>query len=574
MDYSEIFIWYCCIIGINGNILVFYLFIKRLSSLKRNVCLEIKNVAEESENSKEKFPVILPSTSTDAPQNSGVYINKNILLDLNHNWTLYLYFLGIIISDIVVLINWILSKVNIDYEANFRIRHNLDYDTEKEAAFLSFQDYLSFSSSYKIKSKHTNETFAPLYSNQNEYAGQKNLTFFVNLDYILKTYDNHTNFLKIKIIDLQGVCQIYYFLTNASLHCVFAYILISVLDRLVKRSGIKKDLSISNKEESIQKLIMTTNEDNIETSSLFEKRQHNYSINTNIKYFSYKSLSKTTHSPIIRQVFGKTSALFICIFVFYLLFHLLWIYGAVFETVIVGTFDEYMFHLLNTNRIDHKKNTLDFNNTFQNQIGSFQITALRPHCQLLNLKNYLPMFVMSFDLFLLLIIGIAQFVTTVILIFKCYNKREKKVKLKKQTIKSNNLKNHHKPLGNNVVIMTSIFTFLFAMPSVITRNILMNIIMSLKIFPKPLADLNDNVELNFADFNQTYQNNQTHVIGSILEKNYTIEDYIPFLNNFLNWLDFFLLISSSHKFFIFLFHCNLININLMNFFSTKNKTRV
>ena len=69
---------------------------------------------------------------------------------------------------------------------------------------------------------------------------------------------------------------------------VFAYILISVLDRLVKRSGIKKDLSISNKEESIQKMIMTTNEDNIETSSLFEKRQHNYSINTNIKYFSYK----------------------------------------------------------------------------------------------------------------------------------------------------------------------------------------------------------------------------------------------------------------------------------------------
>ena len=102
----------------------------------------------------------------------------------------------------------------------------------------------------------------------------------------------------------------------------------------------------------------------------------------------------------------------------------------------------------------------------------------------------------------------------------------------------------------------------------------MNIIMSLKIFPKPLADLNENVELNFADFNQTFQNNQTHVIGNILEKNYTIEDYIPFLNNFLNWLDFFLLISSSHKFFIFLFHCNLINLNLTNFFSTKNKTRV
>ena len=78
MDYSEIFIWYCCIIGINGNILVFYLFIKRLSSLKRNVCLEIKNFAEDSENSKEKFPVILPSTSTITPQNSGVYINKNI----------------------------------------------------------------------------------------------------------------------------------------------------------------------------------------------------------------------------------------------------------------------------------------------------------------------------------------------------------------------------------------------------------------------------------------------------------------------------------------------------------------
>ena len=566
MDYSDIFIWYCCIIGISGNLLVFFLFILRLSSLKRNVCLKNKRKHEDCEKTlpKKHSFVILPSTSVNKAENATVlFINKNVLIDLNHNWTLYLYFLGIIVSDIFIIANWILSKIQIDYETNFRILHNLDFDDEKKQAFLSLADYLNFSSLYNIKN-HTNFT---VFKDQSKLITQSNTSFFLDLDFVLNSFDNQQNSIKIKVIDLQGVCQIYYFLTNASLHCAFAYMLIAVLDRLVKWSVINRDVA---KQEPIQKLIITTNEERNEKKTFIDQKPQISAKQINLDSLSYKTLGKTIHKPLIRQLFGKSSALFVGIFIFYLLFHLLWVYGVLYDTYVVSTIDNFLFHLIEKDKIDLKSFSFDLTEINKEQIGSFQITAMRPHCQLLNLKNYLPMFVMSFDLLILLIIGISTIIATFILIRQTCKKRKRIVKSRLTKNLSTTLRNKlnkYKPLGVNVVIYLSVFTCFFSMPSVITRNILMNIIMSLNIYPKQSVDFHQTDQPNFVDFNQT--SNQTIFSTGVFEKN-----LIPFLNILLNWLDFLLLISSSHKFFIFVFECNLISLFLKNSFFGKFKERV
>ena len=75
----------------------------------------------------------------------------------------------------------------------------------------------------------------------------------------------------------------------------------------------------------------------------------------------------------------------------------------------------------------------------------------------------------------------------------------------------------------------------------------------------PRNQLNENNELNFVDFNQTYQYNQT--FPNDLE-NYSIEKNLqPLLLQVSQWLDYLWLISSSHTFFIFIFKCNLIKFS-------------
>ena len=310
----------------------------------------------------------------------------------------------------------------------------------------------------------------------------------------------------------------------------------------------------------------------------------------------YKSLVKSSHSDIIRQLFGKTSASFIGIFIFSILFHLLWVYGALYDHVTVGQFDSFPFYLIRADSIQNESsNVVKFTQeNHRTEYGSFQITALRPHCQLLNLKNYLPLFVMSFDLFVLLLIGIAQFVTSLLLIQRYYKQRtpmkKSKSTQKNLLLRKNpdepSLHSNYKPLNVTVVIYLSVFSLVFAMPSVITRNILMNIIMGLKIFSikpseLPSSSVASGHNMNFVDFNQTFNTTSSDLVYTSpandtdmhVDEGYSLErDFVPLINSLLTQLDYLLLIASSHKFLIFLFNCNLVSLPF-NLFKSKVKRK-
>ena len=231
MAYSEIFIWYCCIVGMLGNVLACILLVRRLMKFKTKIFHEHATTTNDTNTnantkitntntiiiaddklraSNSALPTTSQATTPTNPcsplaNNTIVYINKSILLDLNHNWTVYLYFIGIMVSDIAVLFNWILSKLTINYETNFRLSHNLDFDDTNEAAFLPYNDYQHFATMYQLKNenKHPHDMLVHYWNqSRDEYATQ-NGSYFVALKFILNTFDNQTDYLRIKFIDLQ-----------------------------------------------------------------------------------------------------------------------------------------------------------------------------------------------------------------------------------------------------------------------------------------------------------------------------------------------------------------------------------
>lgn len=335
---EDLFIWYCCVLGIIGNTLTSLLFFRRMSKFKSYLLK--KNKIYQNTNS-----------TTSTSNNNTILIDKNNLLDRRHNWNLYFYFIGINISDMIVLIIWILSKVTITTNLKSKITHNLQ-QYENETVLLNNQDYAKFLNSLSLVNQ--NSLLLSLNNsntNINQPLDQKNQ--YMTIDTILKNLNNQFRYFKMKLIDIQGICQIYYYFTIISLHGSFAYTLVALLDRIVKLKKMNKEYLENKKSTEKYQKITLTHENTIKkrsNSSIRIERFQRKSIaksdsinrgeldsinDTNdhfeeasslvepkLKLFTnqFKKIAKSDHSELVKQLFGKTSALFVGVIIIFLFF--------------------------------------------------------------------------------------------------------------------------------------------------------------------------------------------------------------------------------------------------------------
>ena len=617
--YDDIFIWYCCIIGIIGNSLTCYLLMRRLSKFKNKI-IEDKNInASQQQNQQQQ---LLPSTSSSISNENTIFVNKRLLIDLKNNWTIYSYFIGINIADIVVLLSWIMSKININVRAVQNLTFNASYSSN-ESAFLPYETYSNFMNLYNPKILNNSLT---LFKETNSASPSEN--FYVSLETIIANLNNKIDYFRIKLIDIQGICQLYYYLTIISLHGSFTYTLACILDRLVKLKEINKEINAyknntnpyhklvisasmnSNKKKNEKaktlhhkdKTVLAQDKPRSATTVIHMKAQNKHDADASddgeekknfvktkkskLKILSqnFKHLTKSNHSDIVKQLFGKTSVIFIGMFVMFLYFHLLWICGTIYDESVAR--EDFSFRIYAKKQVNFNGHTIDENyNSYRNSTGSFKLTSLNPSCQILNLRNYLPLFVMALDLFILLLIASLNLILIIVLICK-YKKREKPTQTSKSIEKTNINKNViQKYYLIKCIAYISIFTALFATPSVIARNILMIILTITNIKSSyqqsEQAQSGNNVDLNYTGTSQDiYYLNQTNITDFSQQADFNSNQgysgeavWIEFLNILCSKLDFFLLIASSHKFFIFLFKCYLIKLPCWNCIKSKFKPK-
>jgi hypothetical protein len=265
----------------------------------------------------------------------------------------------------------------------------------------------------------------------------------------------------------------------------------------------------------------------------------------------------------------------------FLYFHLLWICGTIYDESVAREY--FSFRVYARNNVNLNGHTID--DRYQNSTGSFSLKTLTQSCQILNLRNYLPLFVMALDLFILLLIASLNLVLIIFLIYK-YKKREKPI----QTINAIKEKNNMNVIRIKkyylikCIAYISIFTALFATPSVIARNILMiiltitNIKSSNQQQESAQSHTYNNLNYTSTASQDIYYLNQTNITDLSQQTDYSSNQsysgemaWIEFLNILCNKLDFFLLIASSHKFFIFLFKCYLIKLPNWNCIKSKFK---
>lgn len=111
---------------------------------------------------------------------------------------------------------------------------------------------------------------------------------------------------------------------------------------------------------------------------------------------------------MVKQFFGRLSAYFISIFIFYMYFHLLSLYSATeYEIDLSPNKSEpFRFHTINGSII---------------KLNLYVNTSVTK-CQLFNLSNRLPFIIISLDLIILLLFEILKIVC-IVLLANCYLKR-------------------------------------------------------------------------------------------------------------------------------------------------------
>ena len=136
------------------------------------------------------------------------------------------------ISDTLVIINWILSLVQrnhlLDNRATFEVN---DKPIEQQVA-LNLNDILN--GYHFISTKSTLSYFKENYENIVLKEFNNKTEYFVSSDFVLKSLKNEQNMTPVKIINLQGVCQLHYYLAMVSLYGSLIYTLACLLDRLFR----------------------------------------------------------------------------------------------------------------------------------------------------------------------------------------------------------------------------------------------------------------------------------------------------------------------------------------------------
>ena len=307
----------------------------------------------------------------------------------------------------------------------------------------------------------------------------------------------------------------------------------------------------------------------------------------------YKS---TTHSELIRQLFGKSSAFLIGIIIALFYSHLLLIFGSLPSTVEQSRFQSppISYKLVN-----------DETKAVSLHKGYFSITRSKPDCTLL-MTNQLPYIVFVFDIFLLPVISLVQ-IYACVLIWKL--KRQKTIPLlstsnqtaaaaaaNKNETKRNQQQNAHVQTDSvipaaavttsimnnnyllklNCILGTAAFSFVLNIPSLIARVILMilfaassnnqtisNDSNSFNSYSNVLAQTNNNNNNNNNERNASVSFNYSmpkHTLNVTMNGSPIAEpiDYFSLLNLVCNKLDILLLISTSHKFIIIATQCSLV----------------
>ena len=111
-NWSDLLLWYCYAIGLFGNTLTLALLLARILNFKRNLIKPRKLVRHQD-------------ATDENDEKTSIQIHKSDLVDRRNNWTLYYYIIGIVISDLFVLLSWIVSKTSIQV----KFKSNVDYVT-------------------------------------------------------------------------------------------------------------------------------------------------------------------------------------------------------------------------------------------------------------------------------------------------------------------------------------------------------------------------------------------------------------------------------------------------------------
>ncbi len=103
----NIFLWYCYIIGLLGNTLTLTLLLKRVLRFKLNLISRNKSSSSRTQTDAEPQPTV------SGEERISIRIHRSNLVDRRNNWTLYYYIIGILISDIFILVCWVVSKLHV-----------------------------------------------------------------------------------------------------------------------------------------------------------------------------------------------------------------------------------------------------------------------------------------------------------------------------------------------------------------------------------------------------------------------------------------------------------------------------
>lgn len=537
----EIFvIWYFFIIGILGNTTTCYFLYRRIINFSTPIV---------KKNSR-----LTKSIKSDI-DSSCIVLDKTKIFNRRHNWNLYLYFIGVNIFDIIVLFSWLISKLEIKVQKYSKISHTLP----------------QINQSFRFLNQHEFENFISLYEPLDSLNYSTNTSF----DNLMQHLNSSLRYIKIRLIDLQGVCQLNSYLITVSLQASYAYTVASIFDRFFKMKLMNRDFSSIKKSQHRYEII-AVNEPAKKTLNSDE-----ITVQSTQLAFDIKRYIKSAHSDLIRQYFGKKSAFFIGITIILFYYHLIWIYMLIEnkETQQIGEF-----------RFRFDSSDIDYLN------GSIYATSDIGRCQLPTF-NVLPVLIQTMDVFFLLAMGLIKLTFGFILFRKYLKKKRSNFSDKSnhffsitsslitdETIQEKKkLKNKDKYFMVKCIVGTSIFSTLLELPSVLVRNVLMMFFFVTLLFKDRDLIITENISHSSLLANST----QNYLSNGLLDNrtnssfnfeknpNKPIYQSLPqILNNWCEYFDFLLLFTSSHKFMIFLFNCYFLNIPKFSFSSIcklKNK---
>jgi hypothetical protein len=131
-----------------------------------------------------------------------------------------------------------------------------------------------------------------------------------------------------------------------------------------------------------------------------------------------RALTKSGHSEMVKQFFGRTSAYFIGLIILYFYFHLMWIYGATDNETPPTELHKNPFRFVsaNSSSSSSSSSSASAGNDVLIDVDFISITNVS-RCELLNLPNHglLPFYIMAFDLLILFASECAKIVCIVLL---------------------------------------------------------------------------------------------------------------------------------------------------------------